>query len=143
MTYSTISCGGKIHFSSHLVSFDQTTNYTLHLSHLLISLALSEFLWIHAFAWILPAEYYHIFSPTSYAPRARTALSHEFLLECRERCSRVLMMGSLPSNSTISPHLSQLRENSLRTTSAFRMELTEGPPSKISVRNDIQSIGSE
>jgi hypothetical protein len=38
----------------------------------------------------------------SYAPRTRTALSHEFLLECRERFSRVLMMSSLPSSSAVS-----------------------------------------
>ena len=39
----------------HPISSYYTTNYTLYHSHLLISLALSEILWIHAIAWILTA----------------------------------------------------------------------------------------
>jgi len=52
-------------------------------------------------------------------------------------------MGFLASSSAISPHQSQLRENSLRTMSEFLMELMEGAPGKISVGNDVQSIASE
>ena len=41
--------------SSHTISSHYTMNYTLHVSHLLISLALSATSWVHAAAWILTA----------------------------------------------------------------------------------------
>ena len=79
------------------ISSYHTPNYTLYLSHLLISLAPSEI------SSILLAGSYHFFSPCSYAPRASTTISHEFLLECRNRCGRALMMGSSLSSSGVSP----------------------------------------
>ena len=82
---------------AHLISSYHTTNYTIYHSGLVVWLALSEI------SWILTTGSYHIFSPSSYALRARTALSHKFLLEWRKRCSGVLMMGSLPSSASISP----------------------------------------
>jgi len=48
------------------------------------------------------------------------------------------MYSQSSQNDNYVTNRSQLRENSLRTTSEFRMELMEGSPSKISVRNDIQ-----
>jgi len=54
---------------------------TLYLSQLLVSLALSEILWIHTIAWILTAGLYHIFSPSPYARWARMAVSHEIRLD--------------------------------------------------------------
>ena len=52
------------------------TKCTLYLSHLLISLTLSTISWIYAIAWTLAARQYQIFSPSSYAPRARLTLDH-------------------------------------------------------------------
>ena len=48
---------------------------------------------------------YRIFSLYSNAPRVRTTLSHEFLLDCREQCGGVLMMGSLSCSSAVSPQM--------------------------------------
>jgi len=85
--------------SSHLVSSHHTTDYTLYLCQLLISLALS------VISWILAAGSYHNLTPSSYAPQAPTAFSHEFLLQCHEWCGGVLMMGDLLSGSAVSPHM--------------------------------------
>jgi len=59
-------------FSSHLVI---QRKYTLYLSQLLVRVALAEIL------WILMAGWYHIFSPSSCAPWARTALPHKFSVD--------------------------------------------------------------
>jgi hypothetical protein len=67
---------------------------------------------------------YHIFLPSSYAPRARTALSHKFLLECRERCGEVWMLGSLPSSSAVSPQREAFRR--WQTLSLWKLWLIEG-----------------
>jgi hypothetical protein len=58
---------------------------------------------ICAIVWILTTGQHQTFSFASSTPRARTALAHEFRLQCRERCGRVLMMSSLPSSPTVSP----------------------------------------
>ena len=56
--------------------------YTLYLSQLLVPRTLAEFSYIHAICVVPHGQVaYHILSPSSYAPRARTALSHEFPLD--------------------------------------------------------------
>jgi hypothetical protein len=61
-----------ISFPSHVI---KQYKYTLYLSQLLVSLALSE-IWC-----ILKAVWYHNFSPESYAPQTRTTVSLEFYFD--------------------------------------------------------------
>ena len=65
-----------IALSPFLLALSVYTKYTLYHSHLLFPLALSTISWIYAIAWILAAGLYHIFSPSSYTPRARLTLDH-------------------------------------------------------------------
>jgi len=67
ISYHLISLYNEIHILS-FPSFHLTRSFR-------------DSMWIHANACILTAGKYHTFSPSSYAPRARTTLSHEFLLD--------------------------------------------------------------
>jgi len=87
-SHTILSCN-ELHTPS-FASFDLTHSFR-------------DFVWIHAIAWVLAAGLYNILSPSSYAPRARTALSHEFLFGCRERWGGVSTMGSLSSSFAVSP----------------------------------------
>jgi hypothetical protein len=113
---------------SHLVSSYHTTNYTLYVSELVISLGLAEMLWILTIAGTLIATKYHIFTSSSGPPAPITMVSHEFHLDCHQLWERGLMMPSLHFRFTVSPHMETKCGVLFRRLST---ELLEPPPQDV------------
>jgi len=87
-----------ISISSHLII---KWNYTLYLSPLLVSLALSAIWWIHAIVWDSQCRVVSSLLTQFLCSSNQNCSSSWILFGSRERCGGVLMVGSLPSSSII------------------------------------------
>ena len=65
--------------SQAILSFNELQ--TLSFASFNLTGSFRDLVWIRPIAWILAASLNHTFSPSTYAPRARTALAHEYLLD--------------------------------------------------------------